>query len=105
MQRISDLLINIYRLSYKNYLFGLFHFEIYPQRVFVTTVLKCLIFGSPWHAKCKNKTNTKFNLFVEPGGFTSAEKKPANYFLKKVPNNCQKKMDSPTVEISLSYIK
>jgi hypothetical protein len=68
----------------------------------MTTVLNFLTFSSPRHAKCKHKTNIKFNLFVEAGGFTSTEKKPANYFLQKIPNNCQKKMDSLTVEISLS---
>ena len=71
----------------------------------MTTVLNFVSFSSPWHAKCKHKTNIKCNLFVETGGFTSTEKKPANYFLQKIPNNCQKKMDSLTVEISLSYIK
>ena len=71
----------------------------------MTTLLNFLTFSYPWHAKCKHKTNIKFNLFVKTGGFTSTDKKPANYVLQKITNNCQKKMDNLTVEISLSYKK
>jgi len=48
----------------------------------VTNVLSFLTFISAWHVKCKHKTNIKFNLSVETGGFTFIEKKPTNYFYK-----------------------